>query len=468
MAIDPNIALNVKPLQIQDPLESVGKAFALKNMLNQGRLQEAELEQMPLRNKLAMMKAETDAKRAGIDFDNAQLDKIGKASGILGNFAASIRATGYSQEAWDQGKSFLQANGAPPELLAGLPAQVDRTVVDGLAMRSLSVKDAIERGDYAALGEEAPQAPKQSVDQISGAVINPISFEQPEGTPIAENEAPPVHVTAQAPVESPDDLRAAARKLETKRPLTEAAITRADQLRKQAKDLEDTIFRQQDQWQPVAGAPGVTFNKLKNQYLIDDKPASAKEVQLIADRNRKAGATSVNVNTNETPGRKKVDEKFAEEFVEFEAAGGYADVVKQLQQLREVSKQLETKNLTGPIIGNTPDFVKQFTNPESIAAREQVQEVAQRNLRVVLGPQFTAKEGEALIERVYNPKLSEAENLKRVNRLTAQIEVAAKAKQEAADYFRKYGTLTGWEGKKYTLSDFDDAIEGKNDPLGIR
>lgn len=156
-----------------------------------------------------------------------------------------------------------------------------------------------------------------------------------------------------------------------------------------------------------------------------------------------------------TPGQKKADEKFGVDFVDF-ATGGYADVVKQLDQLREASKALKSgAQISGPIMGNAPDAVLAVTNPQAVATKEAIQEVAQRNLRLVLGAQFTEKEGERLIARVFNPRLSEAENAKRVDRLIKQIGNAAQAKLDAAQYFQQYGSLTGWKGRLPRLSDFD-------------
>jgi hypothetical protein len=60
-----------------------------------------------------------------------------------------------------------------------------------------------------------------------------------------------------------------------------------------------------------------------------------------------------------------------------------------------------------------------------------------------------------LIARVYNDRLPPEENKRRVDRLITQITDAAKAKQSAADFFEKNGTLTGWDGKLYTISDFE-------------
>ena len=102
--------------------------------------------------------------------------------------------------------------------------------------------------------------------------------------------------------------------------------------------------------------------------------------------------------------------------------------------------------------------------PESIAMHEAVEEVLQRNLRLILGAQFTQKEGERLIERAYNPALSEAENKKRVDRLITQIKQAAKAKEDASRYFENNGTLVGFRGQLYTSPDqfLKDETKGKS------
>lgn len=157
-----------------------------------------------------------------------------------------------------------------------------------------------------------------------------------------------------------------------------------------------------------------------------------------------------------TKGQTAADETFGKEYAEYTAAGGFADIQKQLTQLREASTALEReKGLSGPEVGLLPEAALKVSNPRAVAVRDAVLESAQRNLRLILGPQFTAKEGEALLARTYDPALSQAENKKRVDRLITQIETAAKAKQEAVDYFQENGTLTGFKGKLWTLADFN-------------
>jgi len=159
---------------------------------------------------------------------------------------------------------------------------------------------------------------------------------------------------------------------------------------------------------------------------------------------------------NLTPAQKSVDEAFGKDYAEFVAGGGSADSRKQLSQIEEVGTALASgDNLTGPVLGLVPDFITAFTNPESVDVRERFEEVVQRNLRLVLGAQFTEKEGERLISRAYNPRLSEELNGQRVTRLLTQMGQAAAAKNRAAAYFEENGTLQGYQGKLPSINDFN-------------
>lgn len=177
----------------------------------------------------------------------------------------------------------------------------------------------------------------------------------------------------------------------------------------------------------------------------------------------------------QSKGQDAIDQEFGKQYAEFKASGGFADTQKQLSQLKTVSELLGKKNngLTGTFVGNAPEVMLKAVNPDAIAARDAVYDTAQRNLRVILGPQFTEKEGEMLLSRTYDLRLPPAENKKRVDRLTKQIETAAKAKQEASDYFEKNGTLKGFKGRLWTMADFmkdekPSSGSNKEDPLGIR
>lgn len=184
--------------------------------------------------------------------------------------------------------------------------------------------------------------------------------------------------------------------------------------------------------------------------------------QWLMDQ-KKAGSTRITNNLGDTltPGQEAMDKAYAKNVVGFEAGGEYADTEKMMAQLDEVYQALgdPDKNLTGPIIGNTPNAILNIANPEAVDAKEAVEEVVQRNLKAILGAQFTEKEGERLISRAYNPALDEATNRRRVGRLIAQMKTAYAAKKSAADYLKNNGTLRGWGGKLPSYQDFYDALD---------
>jgi hypothetical protein len=213
---------------------------------------------------------------------------------------------------------------------------------------------------------------------------------------------------------------------------------------------EDYLFQQQNQAPPVP-VPG------------RDVPYSPEvAAQRVAER--KAGKAETNINVG-TKGQVKVDEAFASDFNELVAGGGFADMDKSMEQLGEVVKALESgQDLTGTFLGNLPDTVRSAINPESINTQNLVEEVVQRNLRIVLGAQFTEKEGERLIARAYNPRLDEKTNAARVGRLMTALKTARDAKFAAAKYFQENGTLAGYQGvQRFSMDDLEKAADLPDD-----
>ena len=214
------------------------------------------------------------------------------------------------------------------------------------------------------------------------------------------------------------------------------------------------------------------FNKLKQEpenRLLQNE-VKALELKLGLQKEAEPVPTrGEEVKKELTPLEAKIDEKAAQDLLDFTVGGGFSDVQKNLSQLQLARKTIEEApegTITGPSIGVQDDTgVLKYTNPNAQNVKEQVQEIAQRNLRLILGPQFTAKEGEQLINRVYNPALPQEVNLKRLDLLQEQILSAAKSKQEAVDYYNENGTLKGFKGKLYNnstdfLNDYNSKLQG--------
>ena len=156
-----------------------------------------------------------------------------------------------------------------------------------------------------------------------------------------------------------------------------------------------------------------------------------------------------------TDAEKKVDEIFAKDYNENIGQGGIADASKQITQLAEVKQRLETQQgLTGPLIGLIPEFARPYVVPEAAAAQDAVEEVVQRNLRLILGAQFTAEEGKRLIARAYNPALDQEENAKRLGRLLESMQGALTQKLKAYQYYEENRTLRGYQGaSQFSVND---------------
>ncbi len=156
--------------------------------------------------------------------------------------------------------------------------------------------------------------------------------------------------------------------------------------------------------------------------------------------------------------------------------GGGADQISNLVKLKDALYELEKPNsmLTGPIIGMAPDLINAFLNPGAIDVRESIESVVQRNLRVVLGAQFTEKEGERLISRAFNPKLSPERNARRLRLLIEAMEQAAMAQDAALAWIKNpdnKGTFQYFTGSEPNMNDMwtaisqykiGDIIEGRN------
>lgn len=149
-------------------------------------------------------------------------------------------------------------------------------------------------------------------------------------------------------------------------------------------------------------------------------------------------------------GEAMTDRIFAKEYNDYVLSGKFADAVKSLDQLDDAVKILKGSwgGATGAIPSIVPDFMRKRLPglTGGYNAEQMVKEIVQRNLRPILGAQFTENEGKLLMERAFDPSQSEEVNIKRVERLATQVRRMAQAKQDAINYFEDKGTLKGFKG----------------------
>lgn len=230
--------------------------------------------------------------------------------------------------------------------------------------------------------------------------------------------------------------------------------TRAKRIEIQNKELSGQKTQQEMQMDAAAFPAQQTLREAKAQ-------------QAFAEAN-KADVEASQFSQPVTPGQKALDKAFAEDFVSF-VQGGAADAAKNLEQVKLVKQRLDSgDNVTGAFVGSMPDFVNTVVNPKAVDTRELVEEVVQRNLREVLGAQFTEQEGERLIARAYNPKLGEKVNAERVGRLIRAMENAFENKLSAVRYYNENGTLTGWSGELPTVKSIEREVFGSQATENVR
>jgi len=165
---------------------------------------------------------------------------------------------------------------------------------------------------------------------------------------------------------------------------------------------------------------------------------------------------------NLTVAEEQVDKAYGKEYVEW-VQGKASDAQRGAATIANAIKRLESgeENLTGPIIGNAPDQYLATFNKAALDVKQNVEEVVQRNLREILGAQFTQAEGERLISRAYDPKLPAEVNASRLRSLLTQMESAIQSKNDQAAYYQKFGTLKGYEQEIPTKQDFFDALKAE-------
>jgi hypothetical protein len=178
----------------------------------------------------------------------------------------------------------------------------------------------------------------------------------------------------------------------------------------------------------------------------------------------------------------KLDAAYVKDYTEFVQTGA-SNAASDIEALRAANRQLKgtkidpksgqevtdphaSDTISGPVIGLLPKIVRDIITPRGSETQENVESVAQKSMRTIMGPQFTEGEGLRLLARVYNPRFEEKVNARRVTRLLSQLERAYAEKVRAAHYFEQHGTFTGFKGRTvWTGSMFDPDIPEGQSPL---
>ena len=235
--------------------------------------------------------------------------------------------------------------------------------------------------------------------------------------------------------------------------------------------------------QVVGGALIDTSDPNNPKVVYESKPKTSNtkfvtETGQVVDYSDPSNPVVTNVEGYKIPpktpkigeAQKSIDREFGKVYSKFVLDGGASVIGKNISQLQDASKILEThlregKDLTGVYNSALPDTLRSFFNPEGVKVQQMVEEVVQSNLKAVLGGQFSEREAQQLLARSFNPKLLPEENIRRINNLQKSIELAFQQKLKAIEYFETNGTMAGFKGaSSITLDQIKKSFETFNQP----
>ena len=227
---------------------------------------------------------------------------------------------------------------------------------------------------------------------------------------------------------------------------------------------------------------GITQNEVNSieeyEYYKTNTPDETP-ISYIAFLNQQTPTTNVTIDQREQDEGndfwKEYNKVAIPDMIAWENLGG-SDALMNLVKLKDALTELEKPGsmVTGAIIGMAPDLVNAFINPTATDVRENIESVVQRNLKAVLGAQFTEREGERLISRAFNPKLPPETNAKRLKLLIEQMEQSAQAQNARLAWIKdpaNNSSFRGFDGATPNMMDMwtaiaqyqvGDIVEGRN------
>jgi hypothetical protein len=149
-----------------------------------------------------------------------------------------------------------------------------------------------------------------------------------------------------------------------------------------------------------------------------------------------------------TKGQEAADTAFGKEYADFNAGGGSESAKKSIGLLESAQNQLKARGNEAPnfferAVQYGPDSVRAALTPDIKAQEDQVRTAIQSSLRQTLGAQFTEKEGEQLMRRAYDPRLSAQQNLAKLAPEIDALKAQIARKMQSAQQFERTGSLVG-------------------------
>jgi hypothetical protein len=147
-----------------------------------------------------------------------------------------------------------------------------------------------------------------------------------------------------------------------------------------------------------------------------------------------------------TKAQEAVDKKYGPEYADYYANGGRVAVDRNTKLLEDAASKLDSGQAkTGLLPGIADKFgLGSVLTPETMAAKDEARNALYGSLRPILGAQFTEKEGERVLNQVWDPFQSPAINAVKIRNKIAELRQVGNDKEAAAQYYEQNGTLQGF------------------------
>jgi hypothetical protein len=168
--------------------------------------------------------------------------------------------------------------------------------------------------------------------------------------------------------------------------------------------------------QPTAHSPGYSFNRRTGE----ERPLRGR-----IPKPSEAPSDDDSPFADLTPEARKAAERAAGKETASWVGGDRATALRGVEALRDVKAQLASNPdiVDDPLSSRLPDAMRAMTpgGRAALQARDQVRQAIQSTLRATLGAQFTQQEGEALMNRAFDPKLTAEQNIDRLERAIQEL-----------------------------------------------
>ncbi len=160
---------------------------------------------------------------------------------------------------------------------------------------------------------------------------------------------------------------------------------------------------------------------------------------------KKAGAMRIG-----TKGFSEFEKTTGEKVTEW-TQGKDIDTKMNVQRLQSSIARLRSQPgvtgvVPGMVLGIGGDLVASILTPETRRIQQDIETVAQRSMKEILGAQFAKVEGEQLLARAFNPALHPAVNAQRAEAIMFVLQKGIERKDSIADHFIKHrGDMSGYQ-----------------------